>query len=248
MSRKINHRATQLRSQQAANARRRQEKDKRSAFWAAHGRKIRLAVILVIVAAALYAAYQLGSMLYRALNQPAELTDLSAIEESWIVIDTDPGKDKRYHHPATFDIPEGYANADYMKFRNNVQQAIQALPADDAAPVASIYVDAVANKSARTYLDETMDKLNRQQAQPPLQLEGPLASTIAGKPARCVYARCSAADGQEFSALYVAFDAPGGVCVFAILTSDECASGQAPDCQTLLSEAEVLLAGLTIVQ
>lgn len=244
MGKKFNHRATQQRREQAAAARKHQEDEKRSAFWAAHGQKLRLAAIVAGAAIAIALVWLLVSLLISAFNQPAEIKDLAAIEESWIVIDADPGLEKRYHHAASYIIPEGYTKSDYRKNSDVNQQVVQALANDPAAAVKSVYIDATVKKTAQAYADSTAERLKGQNP-PPLKLEGAFTASIAGKDACCVYALCSAAEEQECASLYAAFSAPGNVCVYAILTSADFPQGQAPDCEAMLQQAQVLLAGLT---
>lgn len=245
MGKKINHRAAQVRSRQAAAARQHKEEAKRRAWWDAHRRHVLLAVMAAVIV--LLAAIAVNHWVTESAL-PDEIRDLTAIEDNWLVIDTNTKVSTRYHHPASFDIPEGYVTADFTKYSDGVSQDFFVEATDESAVVSSVYIDGVPELTAAEYiqraLDYREDALNENDS---VTVGDAFDAVVAGKAAKCLYLRFST-DSGDYGCLLCAFDAPKNVCVTATISGAYTTPENVQSVETLLAEAETLLAGLTIVQ
>lgn len=209
-------------------------------------------ITLLIVLGCIVAAVILFFAIRSAVTTPSEIRNLNAIEDSWVVIDTDKRTSTHYHHPASFDVPAGYVQSDFSTFNDGVQKDFFVEAEDAQALVESIYVSAAPELTAEAYIQRLIE------FSPSSLTEGttaevgePFTATIAGKEARCLYLRyTAAADGEEkcYGCLFTAYDAPRNVCVYASLSGGYTTADNIQTAEQLLAEAETLLAGLTIVR
>lgn len=203
--------------------------------------------ILLIITVAIIAVVGLTTLIRNAVTTPAEIRDLTAIQNNWIVIDTDNKVSKHYHHPASFDIPAGYSKGDFTKYRDGVAQDFYLVADDPAAMVASIYVDAAPELTAEGFVQRTIDmRENALNTGSTVTAGEPFTATIAGEKAQCIYLLYSTEQG-DYGCLLCGFDAPRNVCVTAILSGSYVTDGNVQTAEELLAQAEVLLAGLTII-
>ncbi len=233
--------ADRQRIRQAAEERRKAKENK--VFYA-----------LVIATAIIVAAIFLGGALKDALTLPAEIRNVDAIQDNWIVIDTANKVTKRYHHPASFDIPEGYVRAELLEEegtttpKTNYLQNFLCKATDPAAPVMSLYVDAGYNLNAADYIQRVSNystsALNEGSSL--ISVGTPFTATIAGYEAHCLYLSYSTAEG-DYGTLICAFNAPRNVCVYATLGGSYTTPDAVQTQEQLLEEAQTLLAGLTII-
>ncbi|MGN0793840.1 MAG: hypothetical protein ACI4MG_05125 [Aristaeellaceae bacterium] len=238
-----------------------------------HAREMKQMKVMLILCAAIIAVAGIGMLVKNAVSLPAEIRDpsaiddekaagestvslpaeildLSAIEEDWIVIDTDSSVGKRYHHPASFTVPEGYTRSEYRTFNDGVQQNFYIEADSGDAVVASLNVFAAANWSAKQYIQRVEDMrdsaLNKGST---VRIGEPFSATVAGRKAECIYLAYTAqVDGETkaYGCLFVGFDAPCNVCVYAALTGAYTEPESIQSVETLLAEADTLLSGLTI--
>lgn len=248
MGKKINHRATQAQNQQAIARRRRAEEEKKKAWWEAHTRHV---VIAVVVAVVLLIAGIVGYNLYVDSKLPAKIRDISAIEDSWIVIDTDSTVSKRYHHPASFTLPEGYTKSEFTTSSDGVQRDFHCNADSEDALVETFFISAANGLNAETYIQRVIANAPNALADETTKVARaePLKGVIAGKDANYLYMTYENGDGTSaYSCLFVAYDAPSDVVVYSVLSSRDAAPDAVPGVDALLAEAETLLAGLTIVK
>ncbi len=210
-------------------------------------------ITLLIALVCVVALVILVSVIRSAVTTPAEIRNLSAIEDNWVVIDADNKLSTRYHHPASFDVPAGYHTTDFTLMTDEVQRDFYVEADDENAVVESVYICAAPELTAAEYMQRLVEysptALNEGDT---VETGEPFTAVIAGKEAHCLYlAYTSAAeDGtmQAYGCLYTAFDAPKNVCVYASVSGGYTTPDHIQTVETLLAEAEMLLAGLTIMK
>lgn len=218
-----------------------------------------LCAITLVILLAVIVIPRVYGVIHDAVTLPVEIGDLDDIQANWVVIDTDSKVSKRYHHPASFDFPQGYGEVEqefgttgekrvYSKYNDGVARDFFLTALDEASPVSNIYVDAAADMTAEAYIARCLElydsALNEGTS---VALVGePFSATIADKEAQCLYLRYSEAKG-DYGVLFCAFDAPRNVCVYAQLTGAYTAPETVQTQEDLLAQAQTLLAGLTIV-
>lgn len=243
MGKKIQSPAERARIQQAAAERRREKEMKQF--------KILTTALAAIIAIAAIVA--LIVHLHGLSGLPAEIKDVSTIQDNWIVIDTNNKVSKRYHHPASFDIPAGYTKSDFSLFNDEYERDFYVEADSEDAVVSSVYVCAAPELTAAEYIQRLLDysgtALNEGTT---VETGEPFSAAIAGKDAQCLYLHytVTAEDGstQAYGCLYTAFNAPKNVCVYASISGAYTTPENVQTAETLLAEAETLLAGLTIVE
>lgn len=245
MAKHFNPRATRARNTRAANERARAEDAQRKAWWAAHGKHVLIAVIAVI---ALIVAVLLIRHFVEESALPVEIRNTSAIQDNWLVIDTDNKLSKRYHHPASFDIPEGYEKGEFTKYNDGVARDFYLVATDPEAAVSLVYVDAAPELTAEEYIQRSIDmRENALNTGTTVTVGEKFTATIAGEEAHCLYLRFSTTQG-DYGCLLCAFDAPRNVCVTATISGNYTTPENVQTADQLLTEAQTLLAGLTIVR
>lgn len=202
---------------------------------------------LVIVTVIILVAIFLGNFLKDEFTLPARIFNLSAIQDNWLVIDVDNKLSKRYHHPASFDIPEGYVPGEFTKYRDGVARDFYVVASDPEAMVASVYVDAASELTAAEYIQRTVDMRESALNTGSTVTAGePFTATVAGMEAHGLYLHYSTEQG-DYGCLLLGFDAPRQVCVTALISGAYTTPENVQTQEQLLAEAEVLLAGLTII-
>lgn len=218
-----------------------------------HAKEMKQFIILIIITVVLIAALFIGSAVKNMVTLPVELKDLSSIQDNWIVIDTNNRVSKRYHHPASFDIPAGYTKSEFTLFNDDYQQDFFVEADSDDALVDSVYVCAAAELTAEEYIQRLAENSSAMlNAGTTVETGEPFNATVAGKEASCLYLRytVTAEDGstQAYGCLFTAFNVPRNVCVYASISGAYTTPENVQTVETLLSEAETLLAGLTLVK
>ena len=208
----------------------------------------RIYYILIGVTLIVLAAFLLAPAVKDFFTLPAEIRDVSAIQDDWLVIDADNKVSKRYHHPASFVIPQGYEKGEFTKYNDGVAQDFYLLNTDNDAPVNLVYVDAAPELNAQEYIQRTIDMhANALNEGSTVTLSEPFTATIAGEKAQCIYLHFSTLNG-DYGSLVCGFDAPRSVCVTAVISGSYTTPENVQTQEQLLAEAEILLAGLTIVR
>lgn len=211
-------------------------------------RENRLYYILIAITLVVVAFIFITPVVKDFFTLPAEIRDLSAIEPDWLVIDTDRNLPKRYHHPASLTIPEGYVKGDFSKYRDGVAQDFYLVSTDENAPVSSIHVDASANLTAEAYIQRSIGMYTSALTEGSSVTMGePFTATIAGEEAQCIYMVFSTPNGS-YSCLFCGFDAPRNVCVTAVINGSYTTADAVLTQDAFLAQAQTLLAGLTIVR
>ena len=219
---------------------RQQAADKRKA------RENKVFYILVIITVAIVAVIALSNVVRDALTLPSEIRDLSLIQDNWLVIDTDSRVSKRYHHPASFDIPAGYSQGDFTKYNDGVARDFYLVADAPEAAVSLLYVDAAPNLTAAEYIQRSIDMHGSALTEgASASLGEPFTATVAGEQAQCLYVVFNTPEGA-YGCLLLGFDAPRSVCVTAILSGAYTTPENVQTQEQLLAEAQTLLAGLRI--
>lgn len=250
MGKKVNRRATQAQNQLAISKRRRAEEARRKAWWDAHLKHV---IIGIAAAVAVVLLVVLGWNLYTDSLLPVEIKNLSAVEDNWLVIDTDNTTRTRYHHPASFTMPEGFTKSEFSTYNDGIQRDFYCIADSEDSLVENIYIAAASELNAETYIQRVIDNapLSLSDENTQVQNAEPLKGVVAGKEATYIYLTYSTGEGENataYSCVFVAFDAPRNVVVHAVVSSRSGAPEAVPSVDALLAEAETLLAGLTIVE
>lgn len=207
-----------------------------------------LLITTVVLIAVVYAGFAVKNM----ITLPAEIRDISTIQDNWIVIDTDNKVSKRYHHPASFTVPEGYTRDEFSLFNDDVQQDFLINAEAEDAVVESVYVCAASELTPDEYIERTIGNSSFSVTEGTTVKAGePFKATINGMEASCVhltYTKGSGDEAQAYGCLFAAFAAPKKVCVYTVISGAYTTPEGVQSAQTLLAEAETLLAGLTIVK
>jgi len=178
---------------------------------------------------------------------PAEIRDVSLIQDNWVVIDTNNKLSTRYHHPASFDAPAGFEKGDFTKYNDGVAQDFYLLATDPDAMVYSLYVDAAPELTAKEYIQRSIEmRENALNTGSSVTVGEPFTAEIAGERAECLYLRFSTTNG-DYGCLVCGFDAPRSVCVTATVSGNYTAPEAVQTQEELLAQAQTLLAGLTIM-
>lgn len=223
------------------------ERIRQSAEERRKARENKVFYILVIITVVIVAAFFLIRHISNESVLPARIPSVSAIQDNWIVIDVDNKVSKRYHHPASFDIPEGYVKGEFTKYNDGVAQDFYLEATDPEAMVSLIYVDAASELTAADYIQRTVEmRENALNTGSTVKAGQPFTATIAGEPVHCLYLVYSTEQG-DYGCLMIGFDAPDDVCVTAILSGKYVTDGNVQTQEELLEQAQVLLSGLTIM-
>lgn len=213
---------------------------------------------LIIITLILLAGIFIFDFVQDEMALPTAIRDTSRIQDNWLVIDVDNTVKKRYHHPASFDAPQGYVpgtsvlastgeSHTFSKYNDGVCRDFYLVAEDENAPVGVLYVDAAANLTAEGYVQNYLIYYgNTQNEGTSITVGTPFTATIAGREAHCLYLHYVEERG-EYGVLLCAFDAPRNVCVNAQLSGSFTTAENVQTQEQLLAEAEVLLAGLTII-
>lgn len=213
-------------------------------------KEVRQMTALIISLLVITAVIVLVVVVKNAITLPAKIANLDAIQDNWIVIDADASTGTRYHQPATFVTPEGYVQSETTTFEDDILQSIQVTAESEDAVVSGVNVFGGVGWTAEEFIQRAAE------LSPSALNEGvtvtvgePFAATIAGKDGHCVYLHYtdSTAEGaQDYGCLYVAFDTSSDIFVYAVLSGAYTTLENVQTTETLLAEAETLLAGLTL--
>ena len=236
------------------------ERIRQEAAGRKQARENRTMYILCAITLVILLAVIVIPRIYDAVTLPVEISDLDDIQANWVVIDTNSKVSKRYHHPASFDFPQGYGEVEqafgttgekrvYSKYNDGVARDFFLTALDETASVNNIYVDAAASLTAEAYIARCLELRSSalNEGTSVTLVSEPFSATIAGKEAQCLYLRYSEAKG-DYGVLICAFDAPRNVCVYAQLTGAYTGPETVQTQEELLAQAQTLLAGLTIVE
>lgn len=213
---------------------------------------------LIIITLILLAGIFIFDFVQDEMALPTPIRDTSRIEDNWLVIDADNTVKKRYHHPASFDAPQGYVPGEsvfnstgeshnFTKYNDGVCRDFYLVAEDENATVNAIYVDAASDLTAAGYLDNVLSLYTNALSETTTATPGePFTAIIAGREAHCLYMHYATDEGH-YGVLLCAFDAPCNVCVNALLSGRNTTAENVQTQEQLLAEAEVLLAGLTII-
>ena len=247
MGKKINHRATQAQNQQAIAHRRRAEEAQKKEWWALHTRHV---IIAAVAAVLLIVLIVIGCNMYIDSTLPKEIRDLSTIQEDWLVFDTDNKVGKRYHHPASFTVPAGYTKSEFTTHSDGVQRDFHCEADSEDALIESFFISAASELNAEEYIQRVIANAPNAISDENTKVANaePLQGVIAGKDAHYLYMTYSLNENTAYSCLFVAYDAPKDVVVYAVVSSRYTTPDAVPAVDVLLAEADTLLAGLTIVE
>ncbi|MBQ2952832.1 MAG: hypothetical protein IJE07_04690 [Clostridia bacterium] len=221
-------------------------------------RENRVFYALIFATLAIIAAVFLFNFLKDELTLPTEIRNTASIQDNWLVIDSDNTTRKRYHHPASFDAPAGYVPGEsvfsstgeshaFTKYNDGICRDFYLLAEDENAVVNAIYVDAASELTAAGYVDNILSLYTNALSETTTATPGePFTATIAGREALCLYLHYAEDEGH-YGVLVCAFDAPRNVCVNALLSGRYTTAEEVQTQEQLLAQAEVLLAGLTIM-
>ena len=208
--------------------------------------------VLVIALVCVVAVAALIWIVNGALTNPAEIDDLNEIQDNWVVIDTDKSVSKRYHHPADFDVPAGYTLDEFNTANDKYLRSFLVKADSEDAPVEMVHVSAQAEWTPDEYIQNVIANsviiLN-----PDFTCEAgePFTATIAGDEARCVYLKYAGTlEGEPtaYGCLYMGFDAPKNVCVYAVVSGAYTTPENVQTADALVAEAQTLLSGLHIIK
>ena len=108
-------------------------------------------------------------------------------------------------------------------------------------------MDSAPNLNGEEYIQRSIEmRENALNTGSTVTIGEPFTATVAGETAHCLYMCFSTVEG-DYGCLLLGFDAPRNVCVTAILSGAYTTPENMQTQEQLLAEAEVLLAGLTIV-
>ena len=174
--------------------------------------------------------------------------NLNGIEDDWLVIDLNEQGAKRYHHPASFTAPEGYSLGKFSKYNDGVSRDFYYIADDPTNPVAVLYVDATAKLTAEQYLQNSIALNNSALGSGVSVTMGePFSAVISGETAQCLYMHFSTPTG-DYGSLLLGIDAPNDVCIIANISGADTTPENVQTQEQLLTAADNLLVGLTIIK
>lgn len=230
----------------AFNAKKEELTEKAKAWLQAHRKQVSVGTAIAVVALVIL---WLGCkwLIGPGGSIPNFFGHLVGVEDNWLIIDTsEDRRDPRYHHLADFDIPEGYKKDEFTVFTDGIQQDFYCTPVEEGGVICDFYIAAAKNMTGAEYLEALLGFQSHQTASEPKQ------AVIAGKDVNYVYMTFDESDtdgeGMAFSCLCIYIDTPQGSAVSAMINSYTVLAEEMPDEETLLTEAEYILSGLTIMK
>ena len=207
---------------------------------------------LVAVTLALVVVIGGGIFLFRTVRDaatlPTKIRNTSRIQDDWIVIDADNTTGVRYHHPASFTIPQGYTQGSFYTTDGTPAQDFYITADDGNAAVASVYVYGAPELTAEENIQRIIELHSDALTEGTSDMVGDaFTAEIAGETAQCIYLHYTTDQG-DYGCLICNFDAPRNVCVTAILSGAYTTPENVQTQEQLLTEAQTLLAGLTIIR
>ena len=248
-----NARAQRNRQHNLQQAEYRRQAAKEKAFWQAHGKKILIgtgAAVLAILVIWLGCKFFVGP----GGSIPNFFGTLRNVESDWLVTNTGTTSKPKYFKMGEFTAPEGYTqDPEYTVSTDKLNQTFYFDADDQTAPVKSVYVAGVANKSAEDMINTVVGYGYAASA-----TEAKTA-TIGGHDvhyAYLVYGNTDTAtdtdldgapdyvDGYPSMTMYV--DSVQGSCVLMLLNGHSAPLADVATEEAMLAEAEKLLPLLTV--
>lgn len=243
---KIKYSAEQARRRNAEKAKQRAEDAKRRAWWQENGKRVAIiTVVAVVVLAAVFVLckYNFGP----GGSIPNFFGKLIGVEDSWIVGNVaDDSETPRYFRLGAYEAPEGYEKSYFAAHSDELVQDQYYSDASGEKAIQDIYLSHVQGLTGEEQLANlSMYTMN-------LENSGAQKGTIAGQEADYMYIVFDQDDvsgeGTASASLCIYFATPYDAVVSAMISSRTVPEAQVPSLETMLAEAETMLAGLTLVK
>lgn len=243
---KYNYAAEQARKRNAEKAKYRAEAAKRKAWWEANGQKtITIAVIALVVVLAFWVVCRFffgpgGSI-------PNFFGNLRGVEENWLVGNVaDDGRTPRYFKLATYEAPEGYVESEFSAHSDELVKDMYFSDESKEQVIQDVYLSHVQGMTGEEQLANlSLYAMN-------MENSGAQKGTIAGYEADYMYIVFDQAEisgeGTAYATLCCYFETPYDAVVSAMINSRTVESGTVPSLETMLAEADKMLADLELVQ
>ncbi len=178
--------------------------------------------------------------------------NLQGVEDNWIVTNQGTSKSPRYYKMGEFTAPEGYTlDPDYTVTSDPIEHTLYFLADDEKAPVHSIYVSGIRNKTAAEIMDSVGG--NVVNATGGTRGDTPIGGHEAVWGITRINDDQNATQDSELVighaqlTVYVDSIKNASVLVFMNSTSNTPAD-EIPSDEVMLAEAEKIVAGLTLPQ
>lgn len=189
---------------------------------------------------------------------------LRGVEDTWVVSDLNPrsnqnrnssavdgtprSKTPRYYHLATLEPLDGFTrDADFPAMTNETNQDQHYIANEEDSLLASVYVFGIANKTAEKHMSDILSTLSASNVSGEVVRE-----TIGGFDTHYSYfvydqdADESGVVAEAYGSLCLCIDTTRDACVLVILNTPNLPKDEVPTADTLLAEAEKVLANLTV--
>lgn len=168
-------------------------------------------------------------------------------QANWLVVDTaEDSRAPRYQHLADYDIPDGYHLSDFSVFADGMQQDFYCTADEKGGVVQDVYVSGAKNMIAAEYPSVLLSYQMHMDSTEPREV------TIAGKTGYALTLTFDESDtdgeGMAYRSLCMYIDTDKGACISVMISSPTLPLAELPDEAALMAEAEMLLAGLTLVK
>ena len=248
---KINYRAEQARRKNAEKAEQKRKAAERKELWDKHGKQI---IIIAVAAVAALVLIWLGCKWFVGPGGsiPNFFGTLRGVESDWVVTNTGTTAKPRYYKMAEFSTPEGYTlDPEYNVSSDQLTQTLYFTADDENALVQTIYVSGVKGYTAADQIARVLDYGFFKDA------SGAIAGTLGGHEVQYVYMLCPNDADEEsaekpdterigYASVCVYADSVQDSCVLVMLNSATATLAEAPSMETMLAEADRLVAGLTL--
>ena len=248
---KVNYRAEQARRRNAEKAEQRRKTAERRELWDKHGKQI---IIIAAAAVAAIVLIWLGCKWFIGPDGsiPNFFGTLRGVESDWIVTNTGTTSRPRYYKMAEFASPEGYTlDPEYNAPSDSRVQTLAFRANDEGAPVQLVYVSGVKGYTASEQLERLQGYSFFTES------SGAISGTLGGQEVQYIYMLCPTdADAESadkpdterngYASFCVYADSVLGSCVLVMLNSATATLAEAPSMETMLAEADRLVAGLTL--
>ena len=248
---KINYRAEQARRRNAEKAEQRRKTAERRELWDKHGKQI---IIIAVAAVAAIVLIWLGCKWFIGPDGsiPNFFGTLRGVESDWIVTNTGTTSKPRYYKMAEFADPEGYTlDPEYNISSDRLVQTRAYRANDESAPVQLVYVSGVKGYTA----SEQLERLQGYSFF--TETSGAVSGTLGGQEVQYIYMLCPTNADEEsadkpaterdgYASLCVYADSVQDSCVVVMLNSGTATLAEAPSMESMLEEADRLVAGLTL--
>lgn len=243
---KIKYSAEQARRRNIEKAKQRAEDAKRKAWWQKNGKKVAIitaAAVIVLALLVVFCKYNFGP----GGSIPNFFGKLIGVEDSWIV--GNAAEDRatpRYFKLGEYQAPEGYEKSYFAAHSDELVQDQYYSDASGEKVIQDIYLSHVQGLTGEDQLANlSMYTMN-------LENSGAQKGTIAGQEADYMYIVFDQDDvsgeGTASASLCIYFPTPYDAVVSAMISSRTVPEAEVPSMETMLAEAETMLAGLTLVK